>query len=123
MSSTPSVPAIRIVPGAPPPAPVSKSQKKKRKAGGERKSADQPDEHVAVPDTLTAALIDHAPPEADLQEGTVAPELITRQSSLAPVSPGGVDDAKLSHLVDMLNKRMKATNKKIVSIQLPHSSF
>lgn len=115
MSASPATPTARLVPGAPPPAPVSKSQKKKKKAGA-KKSSDHSDEHVVVPDAHTAALIDHAPSQSDVQEGTVAPELVARTDSAAPVSPGGADDLDLSPLVDMLTKRMKTTNKKIVSI-------
>jgi hypothetical protein len=115
MSVSPTTPIVRIVPGAPPPPPVSKAQKKKRKAAA-KKSSDQVDEPTTVPDAHTAALIEHAPTKDEVTEGTLAPELITRADSTAPVSPGGVDEAKVSPLVDMLNKRLKATNKKIVSI-------
>ncbi|KIP06605.1 hypothetical protein PHLGIDRAFT_451136 [Phlebiopsis gigantea 11061_1 CR5-6] len=116
MSASSQTPTIRIVPGAPPPAPASKSAKKKRKAGA-NKASDQVDEHVVVPDAHTAALIDHAPSEGDVREGSVVPELVARTDSAAPVSPGGAGEPKVSPLVDMLQKRLKATGKKITRIQ------
>lgn len=124
MSTSPTTPAIRIVPGAPPPPPASKSKNKKKKAGA-KKSSDLGDEHVVVPDAHTAALIDHAPSESDVKEGSVAPSLVARQESLPPVSPGGADEPKASPIVDMLNKRLKATGKKIVSTApfLPHPAI
>lgn len=117
MSTSPTPPTIRIVPGAPPPATSSKSKNKKKKTAA-KKSSDQGDDHVAVPDAHTAALIDHAPSEVDVKEGSVAPSLVARQESLPPLSPGGSDEPKASPIVDMLNKRLKTTNKKIVSILL-----
>lgn len=77
------------------------------------------DEHVVVPDAHTAALIDHAPSEGDVREGSVAPELVARTDSAAPVSPGGAGEPKVSPLVDMLQKRLKATGKKIVRRIIP----
>ena len=118
MSASPQVPTIRIVPGAPPPAPASKSAKKKRKAGGANKSSEQVDAPVVVPDAHAAALIDHAPSEGDVKEGSVASELVARADSAAPVSPGGAGEPKASPLVDMLQKRLKATGKKIVRMAI-----
>ena len=100
----------RIVPGAPPPPPVSKSQKKKRKTT-KPKEASETESHVAVPDTTTAALIDKAPAESDVKEGIVAPQLVA-QASEEPQTPV---DVKPSPIVEMLNKRLKANRKKIVS--------
>ncbi|KAI8993793.1 hypothetical protein BD414DRAFT_456900 [Trametes punicea] len=102
----------RIVPGAPPPPPVSKSQKKKRKTA-KSKEASESDSHVVVPDTTTAALIEKAPGESDVKEGTVAPQLVaqTSEESHTPV------EVKPSPIVEMLNKRLKANGKKITRIQ------
>lgn len=100
---------MRLVPGAPPPA--SKSQKKKRKAA--KKPSEQAEEPVVVPDAHTAALIDHAPSETDVKEGAVAAELVVRADSTRPVTPA-VDEIKLSPIVDMISKRLKTTNKKMV---------
>ncbi len=110
MSDSPATPTIRLVPGAPPP-PASKTQKKKRKTT--KKQSGQPEEQVVVPDAHTSALIEHAPSVDDIKEGTVAPELVAQPSESArDLSPG--PDELLSPIVDMLNKRLKATNKKIV---------
>ncbi|KAI0087950.1 hypothetical protein BDY19DRAFT_201224 [Irpex rosettiformis] len=118
--STPSTPlsaTTRLIPGAPPPAPSSKSQKKK-KSKPSKKASEQEDEPAEVPDTHAAALLDHAPTEDEIKEGSVAPELIVRSTSTRPVSPSGDDkDGKLSALVDMLTKRLKGTNKKVTRIQ------
>ncbi|KAI0829685.1 hypothetical protein BC628DRAFT_1358217 [Trametes gibbosa] len=102
----------RIVPGAPPSPAPSKTQKKKRK-GGKPKEASETDAQVAVPDTATAALIDHAPEESDIKEGVVAPQLVA-QISTEPHTPVGL---KATPIVDMLNKRLKANGKKITRIQ------
>ncbi|KAI0371149.1 hypothetical protein BV20DRAFT_965824 [Pilatotrama ljubarskyi] len=102
----------RVVPGAPPPPPPSKSQKKKRKTA-KTKEASEPDAHVVVPDTTTAALIEKAPEEKDIKEGTVAPELVAQTSE----GSGTSVELKLSPIVDMLSKRLKANGKKITRIQ------
>ncbi|KAH9855194.1 hypothetical protein C2E23DRAFT_751794 [Lenzites betulinus] len=104
--------APRVVPGAPPPPAPSKTQKKKRK-GGKGKDASESDAPVAVPDTTTAALIDHAPEESDIKEGVVAPQLVA-QASTESHTPVGL---KATPIVDMLNKRLKANGKKITRIQ------
>lgn len=108
MPDTP-VASPRVVPGAPP--PVSKPQKKKRK-GGKAKEESEGGSHLTVPDTTTAALIDKAPEEIDLKEGVVAPQLMAQVSEglLTPAR-----DGKQSPIVDMVSKRLKANNKKIVS--------
>ncbi|KAL7281302.1 hypothetical protein ACG7TL_004611 [Trametes sanguinea] len=106
----------RVVPGAPPPPPVSKSAKKKRKAGAKSKEPQSETEsHVVVPDTTTAALIEKAPEEKDVKEGAVAPQLVA-QTSQEPDSPVEI---KPSPIVEMLNKRLKANNKKINYQSLP----
>ena len=108
----------RIVPGAPPPAPLSKSQlKKRRKAkGGKGDSADA--ESPATP--VTAAgdkAFEARTPEA--REGSLAPpEGINRSESQATPLPE--EDVLLKHspIVELVNKRLKATTKKIVSLIL-----
>lgn len=117
-----SAPTVRVVPGAPPPAPISKSQKKKRKATAIKKSTSEQSngaDHVVVPDATASALIDQAPTQNDIKEGSVAPELVAQSEAqvtreVSPV-PGSVE-TKPSHIVDMLNKRVKATTKKIVRV-------
>ncbi|KAG2150828.1 hypothetical protein DEU56DRAFT_778690 [Suillus clintonianus] len=102
-------PNIRIVPGALPPTSQSKIQKKKRRST-KPKTADSPAEgSVIIPDVASAALVDRAPEEADLKEGTVAPELV------APSEAPTFDDltSKSSPVVELLQKRLKSLNKKI----------
>lgn len=110
MSEVASPVASRFVPGAPPP-PVPKSQKKKRKTTKPRSESDSP---VAVPDSTSAALLEQAPTPADVKEGAVAPQLVASDSLQGSQSP--LDEFKPSPIVDLINKRLKATSKKIVSI-------
>ncbi|KAL0956683.1 hypothetical protein HGRIS_002811 [Hohenbuehelia grisea] len=99
----------RVVPGAPPPAPLSKNQKKKRKT--KAKGDDGVDAPVAVPDSTSAALIEKAPEIEDVKEGSVAPELVAQ--------PLDDDDLlKSSPIVELVNKRFRATNKKIQRISV-----
>lgn len=114
MSDTPSSPTVRIVPGAPPPAPVTRSQKKKRKTAKQKPSDPVPEEHVDVPDSTSAALIEKAPTESDVKEGSVAPELVAQPEETQ--SPVDENTIKLSPIIDMLSKRLKAIQKKIVSV-------
>lgn len=106
-------PTQRIIPGAPPPAPASKSQKKKRKANKPKSSSDPAEGHVDIPDTTAAALTEEAPKAEDVKEGHVAPQLTVQASEVEPGTPL-LDGQLASPTVDMLNKRLKATNKKIV---------
>lgn len=120
MSDTSATPAVRLVPGAPPPPPVSKSQKKKRKTAAMKKTASEQSEgteHVVVPDATASALIEQAPTENDIKEGTVAADLVAQPTTPAAreVSPLLDDkESKFSPIVEMLSKRLKATSKKIV---------
>ncbi|RPD78222.1 hypothetical protein L226DRAFT_286231 [Lentinus tigrinus ALCF2SS1-7] len=113
MPDSPVILTPRIVPGAPPPAPVTKSQKKKRK-GTQKKEESDTGSHVAVPDTTSAALIDKAPEETDIKEGAVAPQLVAQPSEDGQTP---VTDVKPSPIVEMLNKRLRANGKKITRIQ------
>lgn len=111
MSESP-LPAIRIVPGAPPPAPVTKSQKKKRSKGAKGKS--DTDSPVVISTPLDAALVGQAPSETEVKEGVVASELVVQ-----PEEPQqAIEDSaiKLSPIVDLVSKRMKALHKKLVSL-------
>ncbi|KAG1861611.1 hypothetical protein DFJ58DRAFT_777566 [Suillus subalutaceus] len=105
-------PNVRVVPGALPPTSQTKTQKKKHRSN-KPKTADSPAEgSVIVPDTTPAALVDRAPEEADVKEGAVAPELV------APSEAPTFDDltTKSSPVVELLQKRLKALNKKIARI-------
>ncbi|THH30929.1 hypothetical protein EUX98_g3250 [Antrodiella citrinella] len=104
----------RIVPGAPPPPPSSKSQKKKRKTPA--KSADG--DHVDVPDTPAASQIEMAPSSEDIKAGSVANQLLSQPEEIPEATTPILDGAnKNSPLAEMVSKRMKATNKKILRIQ------
>lgn len=111
MPDTPVTLTPRAVPGAPPPPPVTKSQKKKRK-GPKTKEESDAGSHIAVPDTTSAALIEKAPEDTEIKEGVVAPQLVAQPSEDAQ-SPA--TDVKPSPIVEMLNKRLRANGKKIVS--------
>jgi hypothetical protein len=100
--------AQRVVPGAPPPTPLSKSQKKKRKA---KKTGDA--EELTIPDSASAALIEKAPEPVDVQEGAVAPELVAKVEPPS-TTPEEEISYKPSPIVELINKRLKATAKKIV---------
>lgn len=128
MSETPSTPTIRLVPGAPPPAPVTKSQKKKHKAKAaalkrttsEQTAAGEGDQPaIVVPDAGSAALIEQAPSPIDIKEGAVADQLIITPQVLTPApreaTPLPDSEGKMSPIVDLINKRLKVTTKKLVS--------
>ncbi|KAF8893392.1 hypothetical protein BD779DRAFT_1620446 [Infundibulicybe gibba] len=109
-------PVQRVVPGAPPPTPLSKSQKKKRKAKSKPEgSVDSP---VAVPDPTSAALIEKAPEASDVQDGSVAADLVVQPEVDAPPLPEEEVLLKPSPIVDLIHKRLKATTKKISRISI-----
>ncbi|TFK74065.1 hypothetical protein BDN72DRAFT_790127 [Pluteus cervinus] len=108
--------AQRVVPGAPPPAPLSKNQKKRRKAKAKPGEATGPDSPLAVPETISAAVSEKGAEIHDEGDSTPAPE-----PSIHPESehtPQVEDDflAKLSPIVELISKRLKATTKKITRI-------
>jgi hypothetical protein len=114
MSDTPTQ---RYVPGAPPSVPASKSSKKKRKTGKGSRSEDSPAlSSVAIPDSTSATLLEKTPDASDVRGG-----LIVDSSPADPHSTNGLpsgqsplDEAKHSPVVDLIQKRIKTTNKKIV---------
>jgi len=101
--------AQRIIPGAPPPTPLSKTQKKKRKAKGPGDAPAMTDPSVAVGEKT--------PEPTEVQENTLAPESITRSESHATPLPEEDVLLKPSPIVDLVHKRLKATTKKIVRFQ------
>ena len=108
MSEVSSPVIQRIVPGAPPPAPVSKSQKRKKKPTA--KDGD----NLEVPDTPVSAQIAVAPSLEDGNNGSVGSQFLAQPDDI-PEATTPINGAhKTTPLVDMLNKRIKATNKKIV---------
>ncbi|KAK7472486.1 hypothetical protein VKT23_000601 [Stygiomarasmius scandens] len=98
----------RIVPGAPPSSSLTKSQlKRKRKT---KAKADESETPVSIPDSTSAALVEKAPEPEDVQQGAVAPELV------AEPEPSEPRETKPSPIVELINKRWKATNKKLTRI-------
>ena len=110
MSDTSAATQPRIVPGAPPPMQLSKSQKKKRKAAAEKKK-DEPPAQQTIPDTTAAALVEKAPAPAEVKEGVVAPALVAQPSVDEALAE---DSFKLSPIIKIIDKRLKATTKKLV---------
>ena len=104
----------RIVPGAPPPVPLSKTQKKKRKAN-KPKDADSP---IAATDAAAAAVLEKAPEPIEVQEPTLAPETVPSTENPSTPLPEEEILLKPSPIVDLVHKRLKATSKKIVSFIL-----
>ena len=104
-------PAPRVIPGAPPPVAPSKSQKKKRRTGAKSKTPGSPaEDSVTIPDAPSPAPIDGTPNETDIKEDNAPHELAA--ASEAPTH----DDAnpKASPVIELVQKRMRTLNKKIV---------
>ena len=113
MSDTPTQ---RYVPGAPPPVPASKSSKKKRKTGKGARSEDSPAlSSVAIPDSTP--LTEKNQDASDVKDGPLADNLPVDHSTNG-LSSGqhALDEAKHSPIVDLFQKRIKSTNKKIVRL-------
>lgn len=108
-------PPQRIVPGAPPPTPLSKSQIKKKRKTKAKTNESTPDSPVTIPDAASAALVDKAPEPSDVQEGTIAPELVA-QPEETKVEEELEVSWKPSPIVELVQKRLKATTKKIVCL-------
>lgn len=115
MSDTPTQ-TQRYVPGAPPPAPP-KSSKKKRKPGKGGVAEDSPAlSSVAIPDAPSPALPEKVPDTSDTKDGPV-PESLSADLRATNGSPSGQhvsDETKHSPVVDLIQKRIKASTKKIV---------
>ena len=112
MSDTPTQ---RYVPGAPPPVLPSKSSKKKRKTGKGTRSEDSPAlSSVAIPDST--ALIEKTQDASDVKDSPLVDTLPVDPHSTNGLSSGqhALDEAKHSPIVDLFQKRIKNTNKKIV---------
>jgi hypothetical protein len=118
MSDTPTP---RHVPGAPPSVPTSKSSKRKRKTGKGTRSDDSPAlSSVAIPDSTSTAAVEKSQDSYDIKDGPVADSLLedTHSTNGIPSSEHALDQAKHSPIVDLIQKRIKATSKKIVRISL-----
>ena len=111
MTATPVV--QRIVPGAPPSIELSKSQRKKRKAA----KPDDPQSPVGA-EASPSEVQEHA----ETNESAHPPGLVSRAESQAPQLSEEDPLLKPSPIVDLMNKRLKATTKKIVSGFLSYSN-
>ncbi|KAF9071659.1 hypothetical protein BDP27DRAFT_1321683 [Rhodocollybia butyracea] len=111
MSETP---AQRVIPGAPPPPALTKSQLKKKRKTKTKANEPVSESPVEIPNATAAALVEKAPEAADIQEGVVAPELVVQPEQTHSTSEDLT--LKLSPIVDLVTKRLKATNKKITRI-------
>jgi hypothetical protein len=118
MSDTPTP---RYVPGALPTVPTSKSSKRKRKTGKGTRSDDSPAlSTVAIPDSTSATPVEKSQDSSDIKDGPVADCLLEdpHNTNGIPSSQHALDQAKHSPIVDLIQKRIKATSKKIVRIFL-----
>lgn len=124
-------PTLRIVPGAPPPAPLSKSAKKKRRAALASTKGDEHDVESPVTNghglnsAVDAALVDHVPPTKELNSGLVAKPEEVANAAIASEAASEVasilplpSKRPTSAVVELVNKRHRALNKKIVSSSL-----
>lgn len=109
-------PALRIVPGAPPPAPLTKSQlKKRKKASTVVKVKDETGASLDVVDSpREAALVDHIP--SAISETLVA-DSDEIKANLEPETPAtALSERHPSPIIDQIvNKRLKHFSKKLVS--------
>jgi hypothetical protein len=78
---------------------------------------------VTIPDSTSAALIERAPDPSDVKDGPVADSLLVdpHRANGIPSSQPAADEAKHSPTVDLIQKRIKTTNKKIVRLLLYRS--
>ncbi|KAK0213083.1 hypothetical protein DFS33DRAFT_1286300 [Desarmillaria ectypa] len=104
----------RIVPGAPPPPPVTKSQIKKKRKAKAKANESIPNSPAATPDPVT--VVEKEGENIDVQNGgTVVQEATAQEEVPAPPAEPEVP-LKTSPIVELINKRLKATNKKILRI-------
>lgn len=110
----------RIVPGAPPPLPLTKSQLKKRKKTTAARKANG-DDQISTP--KDAALVDHVPATLspslvvgdDEKAASTAPDATVPEPELHPSTIALETQKTPSPIVDqIINKRIKVLGKKIV---------
>lgn len=108
--------AARPVPGAPPVAQFTKNQKRRRKAKGpgEQSNVDTP-----LVDSVahSTAVSERGGDVNGTREDTPAPDAGTHAESESTPQPEQDPPVKLSPIVELIQKRLKATTKKIVSIR------
>jgi hypothetical protein len=122
---------IRIVPGAPPPTPLSKSQKKKRRAaqtsGKDDQALDSPavangHGHADLNSATDAALIDSLPTPSHIKSELVTKPEDLANAAIASEAAAGVapiislPTKRASAVVELVNKRYRTLHKKIVSM-------
>lgn len=101
----------RHIPGALLPIAQSKSQRKKRRAGTKSKTPGSPAEgSVTLPDAPSAPA-DSAPNETDTKEDNIALEPAPASEAPTHDDPLG---PKSSPIIELVQKRMRTLNKKIV---------
>ncbi|KAF8315880.1 hypothetical protein DL93DRAFT_813957 [Clavulina sp. PMI_390] len=107
----------RIVPGAPPPAPLTKSQLKKRKKVNAAKSKEDGASALDIVESpRDAALVDHVP--SVITDALVA-DAEQLNSGVEPQAASATGEKAPSALVDqVINKRLKHVTKKIQRIQV-----
>lgn len=120
------VPTLRIVPGAPPPAPLTKSQLKKRRKAAQGNELDSPMTNGhglnSAISAIDSALTEHTPATGDLNSNLLTkPEDMANAaiasetaSEVAAILPG-VSKRPTSAIVEVVNKRHRTLHKKIVS--------
>jgi len=104
----------RIVPGAPPLLPLSKTQKKKRKSGRTNLAESPAVDTVSIPDSTSATLFEKAPQESDIKEGSVADSSVVQHERANGTQVSSDDSHKPSPIVEIVFKRLKSATKKIV---------
>ncbi|RXW23512.1 hypothetical protein EST38_g2347 [Candolleomyces aberdarensis] len=100
----------RIVPGAPPPSASSKNTKRRRKAKG--KSEGGQDEGTPSVVVTPAPEAHKALEPEEAREGSVAPDSAVQPEAPSPL-PEEESVLKNSPIVELVNKRLKVTTKKI----------
>lgn len=122
-------PTLRIVPGAPPPTPLTKSQRKKRRAANAQGKGDEHDVESPVANghglnsALDSALVETTPATSELPPSLVSkPEDVANAAIssdagadiLSPASLLNLPSKKTSAIVELVNKRHRTLHKKIV---------
>lgn len=125
---TTEVPQPRIIPGAPPKeAPSKAAAKRRRKAKAKGEATGANDDAPSTPVVESGAGTPAAPAHNELKPDlSLAPPTITREGSAAPGSaqaansplPDEEGGPLLSPIVELVNKRYKATTKKIVRVPI-----
>lgn len=101
----------RVVPGAPPKEPLTKTQKRRRKPKTKGDGANNDDAAGSVAEATPAP---PAPKVLEAEDAYLAPVAVEIEAS----SPIVETEPLLSPIVELVNKRLKATTKKMVGFFL-----